>query len=305
MIFRSPMLAKDYDPAKLAFPLLGSPKIDGIRCVVDRDDAGLPVAYSRSGKPIRNAFVQKHLAREEYVGLDGELVVGPFNAPDVYNVTSSGIMSSDGEPDFTFHVFDFRADGSYTERTAGLLGIISTANRLYPAHRLRLLTQAPILGPEELEAFEADCLENGFEGIMIRRANAPYKYGRSSTKDGALLKVKRFKYDEEATIVDVEELMHNENEAFTNELGRTKRSTAKEGRVGSGMVGAFICSSPNYTDTFRVSAGSLSHKEKERLWNERDGLRGLIIRFKHLPHGAKDRPRHGLFEGFRHLDDLS
>ena len=44
--------------------------------------------------------------REEYNGLDGELIVGEPNAVDVYRTTNSGVMSADGEPDVKFYVFD-------------------------------------------------------------------------------------------------------------------------------------------------------------------------------------------------------
>ena len=42
--------------------------------------------------------------------------------------------------------------------------------------------------------------------------NAPYKQGRSTVREGYLLKVKTF-LDDEATVVRFEERMHNGNEA--------------------------------------------------------------------------------------------
>lgn len=67
-IFR-PMLATDADLGKLRFPLLASAKLDGVRAVV-RDG----VVYSRSNKPIPNAYVQQKFSRFEH--FDGELIVG-------------------------------------------------------------------------------------------------------------------------------------------------------------------------------------------------------------------------------------
>ena len=66
-----PMLAVDADIENIKYPVLCSDKLDGIRCIILNG-----VAYSRSLKPIRNKYVQDLFGREEFNGLDGELVVG-------------------------------------------------------------------------------------------------------------------------------------------------------------------------------------------------------------------------------------
>jgi hypothetical protein len=75
---------------------------------------------------------------------------------------------------------------------------------------------------------------------MLRDPNGPYKFGRSTRKEGYLLKLKRF-CDSEAEVIGVVELMHNGNEAKTNALGRTERSTRKAGKTGMGVLGALAC----------------------------------------------------------------
>ncbi len=68
--------------------LIGSPKLDGIRCTIQEGGA-----YSKSLKLIRNKHVQSLLANNEHLGgLDGELIVGSPTAPDVYGTTTSNIM---------------------------------------------------------------------------------------------------------------------------------------------------------------------------------------------------------------------
>ena len=52
-----------------------------------------------------------------------------------------------------------------------------------------------------------------------------------------LLKVKRF-YDAEAVILDTYEGMGNQNEAQRDALGRTKRSSARAGKVDRGELAA-------------------------------------------------------------------
>ena len=60
------MLATDYDPEKLRFPVLASPKLDGIRAYV-KDG----VVLSRQNKPIPNDHVQSLFSKYEH--FDGEL----------------------------------------------------------------------------------------------------------------------------------------------------------------------------------------------------------------------------------------
>src|SRR5690554_4631311 len=107
-----PMLAASCDNLDaLKYPLLATPKIDGIRCLIIDG-----VAMSRSLKPIPNRFIQSVIGKPEFNGLDGELLVG-----DSFQAATSGIMSGDGEPDFRYYVFDqWDAGTGYTDRVEGL-----------------------------------------------------------------------------------------------------------------------------------------------------------------------------------------
>ena len=69
----------------LPYPMYLSAKLDGIRAVI-RDG----VVYSRNLKRIPNEYVQLMFGQSKYNGFDGELIVGPSNAENVYNVTVSG-----------------------------------------------------------------------------------------------------------------------------------------------------------------------------------------------------------------------
>lgn len=91
----APMLAKDYDPAKLIYPIYASPKLDGIRCSILN---GKPV--SRTLKDIPSKHVQACLTYERLDGMDGELIVGEVTAKNVFSHTSSHVMAHD-------KIFDF------------------------------------------------------------------------------------------------------------------------------------------------------------------------------------------------------
>src|SRR5574338_27430 len=95
-----PMLAatcKNF--AALRFPLLATPKLDGIRCIV-KDGKAL----SRKFKEIPNRYIQGLVSRLPD-GLDGELMLRDEKA--TFQAISSAVMSEDGEPDFVYNVFDF------------------------------------------------------------------------------------------------------------------------------------------------------------------------------------------------------
>jgi DNA ligase 1 len=301
----SPMLASPLDLSYVKFPVYASPKLDGIRAHVYGGKL-----LSRSGKPIRNEFTQNLFGRAEFEGLDGELIVGPSHAPNVYNTTSSGVMSQKEAPNVTLFLFDdwTNHDMSYDYRYNCViyrhLQYMKTCNESGIYCRMVVLKQEIIDGLAALDRYEERCIADGYEGVMVRDMSATYKFGRATVREGNLLKVKRFAHDE-AEIIGFEELMHNDNEAFDNELGRTARSTAKSGLRPSGRIGAFIVRSSEYENTFKVSCGSMTLLERERLWAMRSGYLGQIVRYKHLPHGAKDVPRHALYAGLRDASDIS
>lgn len=225
---KAPMLAVEA-PKDLKFPVLASAKLDGIRGIVEGG-----VLYSRSGKPIPNKFVQAFFKEhaEELEGLDGELIVGAPNAVDVYLKTNSAVMSIAGEPDFNFYVFDWVNTPTlpYTERMRRI------EEKTYTA-RIVILQQVEIDNDADLRAYEEKCLQLGYEGLIVRSPTAPYKHGRSTAREGYLLKVRRFS-DSEAEIIGFHEEMENTNEAKEGIFGHTERSSEKSGMVPKGTLGA-------------------------------------------------------------------
>ena len=94
-----PMLATEADFNKLRYPVYTQPKLDGIRVIIKNG-----VVYSRSLKPIPNKHIQALFGHMD--GVDGELIVGNPTAHDVFQKTTSGVMSKYGEPDVTLYAFD-------------------------------------------------------------------------------------------------------------------------------------------------------------------------------------------------------
>lgn len=290
MITKPMLAAKLTDFSKIQYPVLATPKIDGIRCLIIDGEA-----VSRTFKPIPNLYVRETL-KGLPSGLDGELVVG-----ENFQETSSGVMSIHGEPNFIYMVFDwFRGEHSqintYFSRTEDLRFIA------LPEFCTKLLPER-LNNEEELLKYEQWYLQSGYEGICIRTPNSPYKCGRSTEKEGYLIKIKRFQ-DSEAVIYGLEEQMENQNKLVKNEIGYAKRATYQEHKIGKNTLGAFLVreigDTPWYGKEFKIGTGvGLTNKLRQTIWDNPKEFLGEIITYKYQPHGIKDLPRIPVFKGFR------
>jgi len=294
------MLASPCPPEGPRFPVLASPKLDGVRCLI-RDG----VALSRKLEPIPNRYVQSLFGRPDYEGFDGELIVGKPTDPGVFQATMSGVMRVEGEPDVRFFVFDQwdSEDTAFNDRLADVSGLI------------RLLEQEPGWGGKvvavphlclgtapELAAYVSDCEAHGFEGAMVRDPAGLYKFGRSTAKEGGMLKVKSFA-DSEAEVIGVVELMRNANEAERDALGHTKRSKAKAGLVPAGVLGALKVRDIHTGVEFQIGSG-FDAAQRAAFWAERDALPGRIARYRYFASGVVTAPRFPVFAGWRDIRDI-
>lgn len=289
-----PMLAKAVDFNLLRFPVWGSAKLDGIRCMPRGG-----VAMSRTFKPLPNDHVQMCLA-DLPDGLDGELVVGPPNAYDVMRKTTSGVMSKNGFPDFTYLVFDWIDETlRYDTRQMILEDKLKTVfNPYVKFHPSRLL-----MDMKELLDFEAICLEEGYEGIILRAAHMPYKFGRSTTREQGMLKLKRFE-DSEGEIVGIEQFMHNANEATEDAFGRTKRSSHAENKIPVEKMGKLVVKDKDSKVEVVIGTG-FDDAFRTDVWLNKEKYLGKLAKYKYFAHGMKDGvPRHSVFLGMRSEIDV-
>lgn len=305
MPLMKPLLADNKVPKleEIKYPVYASRKYDGLRATVQDG-----TFMSRSLKPLPNRYLQSFAGSISLSLLDGELIVGPPNLETTYHTSESALMSADGEPDFTFYVFDFLEANKVLsfERRLDLLkdGFQKIeATDGFPC-KVVLVEVRLINNEEELLAFEQQALDEGYEGLILRSITGVYKQGRSTFKEAYSLKLKRYKHGE-AVIVDTYEMMHNTNKAKINELGYQERSSHKAGKVGSGMLGGFVVRDLVTGTEFRVGNGEgITHEMRKQWWIERNTMVDKIIRYKWFPKGCKDKPRHPLWTGFRDPIDM-
>ena len=288
-----PLLSCEVPLDKVNFPIYVSTKFDGIRALVIDG-----VVYSRSLKPIRNKHVQKLFGKPEYNGLDGELIVGDIYAKDVFQKTTSGVMSEDGEPEVTYYVFDIFTNNTETYK-----------ERLYNLNDKFVLDQHPhvvatqqlyIQTKEELTALLSKEKVKGGEGLIGRSPDGVYKYGRSTPKEQFSMKFKFFQ-QEDFEVVGFNERMHNTNEQKRDELGYAERSSAKEGLVPTNTLGSLVL---KYNDTTFSCGTGFDDKLRKEIWDNKELYLGKLASIRYMSVGMDKLPRCPSFVWFRSEDDL-
>ncbi|SRR6266550_437053 len=244
-----PMLAVDAILDKIRYPVLVQEKIDGVRAFNYQG-----ILYTRTGKPFPNLAIREKYSKLEYHGYDGEIYDGKS-----FISTSALCRSIHAHADVEWHVFDTFASKEvcYTERMEEV-NYYPKVKCMYAWHKDGL----------------RDC-QNLFiegEGLILRNPNSPYKFGRSTMKDQALMRIKNFDYNAARVLL-------------------VNARITKEGEILR-EVGSLICMFNGQEIT--VSAGRMS-KEERILYFCKDFI-GRKITFKHLPTGAGERPRFPTFQ---------
>lgn len=316
---QQPMLAQDYDPDihNRMFPLYASPKVDGIRAYIDNG-----VVWARSNKAIPNRWIQELLPMYLPAGVDLELGVGNFADQTHFSNTTSVVMS-DCKSIENLHVYilDYVDPvGCEIRRYAERITYI---NRWWNATKQALsldtkigtmqwaaqwntsvLSPVKLTKPSQVPLYLDQCIRSGYEGIVLRRPSGGYEFGRPSPKEGLLLRHKPLTHSE-AKIIGFTELEHNQNVATRSPTGKTARSTHQSGKVRGGTLGSFLVKDVVTGVEFSVGGGTgLTQELRQKVWDNREAYRGLIIRYSYLSVGTKDKPRQPKFTGFRDSKDL-
>lgn len=291
------MLAATYNDEIITFPVLATPKIDGIRAL--KINGSL---VSRSFNSIPNNSIREYLEMILPDGADGEITSG-----DSLFTTTSAVMTTQGYPSFVFYWFDWVPGSTnvpYSERVQ-----LIKALRLPSAHILQNVVK---LIPDilhnmaELAEYNSNALcktqnRDAFEGIMLRRPDGKYKCGRSTVCEMLLVKIKPY-LDSDATIINTEPLMHNNNEPTLDNFGNKKRSSRKQHMVPINTLGSIVART-NTNVVFKIGTG-YTQEQRAFLWASRHDLIGQMVKYKHMGLN-KNAPRSPVFLGIRNIYDTS
>lgn len=301
-----PMLAEDWVESRVSFPAIAQPKIDGVRGVHFTGKF-----TGRSLKTFGNRYITNFFSHNAFAGLDGEVAAGHECDPALCRLTTSALSTHEGEPFVLWWLFDYVTPETrllpYYQRYQALANRVAELQampHLHPrAGHLRLVPYVLVQTLEQLNELDAQWLDDGYEGTILRHPDREAKSGRSTVREGGLLRIKRF-VEEEAVVNSITEGRRNDNEATINALGRTERSTHQENMVPNGMAGSLECTDVKTGKPIIVSAGTAPH-DLRKAWLENPSLIVLkTIKYKTFPKGVKDKPRFPTFQVIKMEADL-
>ena len=309
-----PLLATNYAESKLVFPLGAQPKIDGVRGLTTEGHL-----TGRSLKKHKNKYTTTFYSTPEYAHMDGELAANDERHPDLCRLTSSALSTITGEPFTLWHVFDcLRKEvvaAPYLERYQYLEQYVHYEQTQGRCMHAKVIPMTVCENLEALLNLDAQWLEMGYEGTIIRGLNAAHKEGRSTVNQGQLLRIKRF-IEAEALVLAIEEGDANENVAQINELGHTFRTSHQENKVPNGLVGNLQCEVLEDLmydgkllfmkgQIITVSPGNMDHKMRKHYFEHQDEIVNHVIKYKFFPKGIKDKPRFATYVCHRSAEDMS
>jgi len=247
---------------------LVEPKLDGVRVItIINMDNRTVTQYSRNGKELEN-FGHITQALQDNIDLfgrswvlDGEMVSSSFQALMKQVHRKENVQSTDARL-MLFDILplsEFRAGASVLgqKRRSNLLR--SMKSKFDLVGNIDIIPQTEIdldgyVGELEFKQYNADAIEAGYEGIMIKDVDAVYECKRSA----AWLKMKPF-IEVSLTVVGIEE-----------GTGRNE-----------GKLGALICEGEDDGKQIRVNVGSgFSDADRAEFWDSREALPGQIIEIR-------------------------
>jgi DNA ligase-1 len=194
--FFLPMLAHKWDDhaSKIKFPAVLEPKYDGFRCLAKKED-GIIYLWSRKGKALDipteiKEELSKILAEGE--SSDGELYRHGWG----FQRIASAIKKRNADtPGLHYYIYDAPVLGkSFQERFLNRWSGVPTELSSDPkfvdgTSRIVLCPNKVVNSAEEVMEGQAQAIEAGYEGAMVRNLASEYMFKNRSS---SLLKVKSF-----------------------------------------------------------------------------------------------------------------
>lgn len=297
---RSPMLAPNKVP-KIEdliphLPMYASVKMDGIRCLIINGDL-----ISRSGKPIPNQrlrevpSIKQLMAWCERTGhiVDGEIWSSELRFEEITSI----VMTKNNPPDVSqLNLWTFDCLTYEEWQSQSSIQFEFRSPRL-PEYTPKVC-QCLVYDEKELQILYDETILRGNEGLIVRDCTGYYKWGRCTTKEANIFKLKEID-DIDAVVIGYGplETMVEGAERETNEFGRLKTVHRQELKQDTEALGYLLVRDEKGRE-FRVGSGFKMH-ERLRYWKERTTLTGQWIKIKSTAHGVKDLPRQPIFKGFR------
>lgn len=238
----NPMLAQNFDKHKnkIKFPCFAQPKLDGHRCIAVLKDKQCQL-WTRTRKLITSMpHIEQDIVEcfgDMDITLDGELYTHNHD----FEYISSLVRQEEPDPNHTiveYHIYDIVNQDNFENRLNTLQQL---ETECLTSKYLHIVDTKKLTHEDDVDDYLEICLEQGYEGIMLRNLNGAYENKRSSN----LQKVKQFD-DEEFEVIGIKE-------------GKGKLA---------GHVGAFTCKQNDGAE-FDVKMAGDTNKLKEYFENDK------------------------------------
>lgn len=170
---------------EVQYPVRVEPKLDGLRCIAVKQ-SGVVTFYTRNGTVLET--LPKIKASLEAAHYDNVVLDGEAMGED-WNESASVLMAKKSKHDdsnIVYNVFDamplndwINQDSTmpYAERVKLVLTVVDNCRE--PNAPVKQVPHIMARNESELKAYFAKCMDEGFEGVMLKTLNTPYKFKRS------------------------------------------------------------------------------------------------------------------------------
>ena len=242
------------------------PKFDGHRCIAIRDDKGVRL-FSRKAVEITTCgHVVEQLARfmPNDTAFDGELYI---HGVPVTTIGGYIKKQQPGTEQLCFMLYDMpRSPYPFSQRISKLIDLAHNRSDSLHVVETRLVSNI-----DDMLSFQMECVEQGYEGAMLRHGCVGYESGDRSA---SLLKVKTF-VDDEFVVVG-----------------------CKEGRAKFEGAAIFECVTADGHKFDVTAPGGM--RQKQEFWKNHQDYIGkkLTVKFQKLTETGEPVPFQPVAKGF-------
>ena len=183
-----PMLVSKYqgNEHKVVFPCTVSPKLNGVNAEARLSDDGTIVLLSRGGEEYLLPSHWEGELREAFSALNTTSLNGEVYKHGEWLQDITGAMKKPNKltEELEFHIFDLPCNRGLWVGRGKVLS--EWEYNLYSSGRINEnlyvlpVSSSTATSYEEIEEFHKDCVEEGYEGIIIRNLEGLYKYNTRS-----------------------------------------------------------------------------------------------------------------------------
>lgn len=234
-------------------PYIVQPKLDGERCRLLNDGRTVLLLSSTeeiiTSVPHINQLAPRELPRGEF---DGELYVHGWTFEEIHSHVSRTVNLHPNHYEVQFHIFDLVSDAPQFERILALRELDERLSKTSPFYVVPSYLAHDL---DDVMLARNAFVTQGYEGIIVRHATAPYVRKRST----GMMKLKPSRTDAYLIVGAIEE--------------RDKHGNPK------GRLGALVCRGDDGTE-FRVGSG-FTAAQREDLWLNWGHLVGLFVKVEY------------------------